>query len=182
MATFLTARRVMSALGAVAALSLLTACNDGQGTASAPKTASGSGQQDFGDDSSTADTTTNTGAASTGTGASKGSGGTSVSGGGATSTRCTASQLRGNVSENKAGCRAGELPACRDQLLRPHVHHRRLPGRRLRGRLRQAAGTGPKRGSSSPPITLAPGKSAWAGLSFGNPEVGGTARPRPQGS
>ncbi|MFD7475444.1 DUF4232 domain-containing protein [Streptomyces sp. NPDC059837] len=182
MATFLTARRVVSALGAVAALTLLTACNDGQGTASAPKTASESGQQASGDDSSTADTTTNTGAASTGTGASKGSGGTSVSGGGATSTRCTASQLRGNVGENNPGAGQENFPLVVTNFSGRTCTIDGYPGVAFVDGSGKQLGPDPKRGSGSPTkITLAPGKSAWAGLSFGNPEVSGARKATPTG-
>ena len=182
MVTFLTARRVMSALGAVAALSLLTACNDGQGTASAPNTTSGSSQQGSGGDSSTADTTTNTGAASTGTGTSKGSGGASGSEAGATSTRCKASELRGHVGENDPGAGQENFPLVVTNLSGRTCTVDGYPGVAFVDGSGKQLGPDPKRGSGSPTkITLAPGKSAWAGLSFGNPGVSGAGKATPTG-
>jgi len=178
-ATFLTARRVVSALGAVAALSLLTACEDAQGTAGGPKTVSGSGQQASGGDSSTADTTTNTGA---GTGASKGSGGTSVSGGGAASTRCTTSELRGHLGENNPGAGQENFPLVVTNFSGRTCTIDGYPGAAFVDASGKQLGPDPKRGSGSPTkITLAPGKSAWAGLSFGNPEVSGAGKATPTG-
>ncbi len=60
------------------------------------------------------------------------------------------------------------------------MHRRRLPGCRLRGRLRQAAGPGPQAQHREPTkITLAPGKSAWAGLTFSNPEISEAVKATP---
>lgn len=180
-ATFLTARRVLSALGAVAALSLLTACNDGQGTASAPQTASGTAQPGSGDNSSAA-ATTSTGGTSANTGSSQGSGGTSVSGGGAAGTRCNASELRGHVGENDPGAGQENFPLIVTNFSGRTCTIDGYPGAAFVDATGKQLGPDPKRGSGSPAkITLAPGKSAWAGLSFGNPEVSGARKATPTG-
>ncbi|MFF3461742.1 DUF4232 domain-containing protein [Streptomyces sp. NPDC002619] len=181
-ATFLTARRVVSALGAVVALSLLTACNDGQGTASAPQTASGTAQPDSGDNSSAADTTTNTGGTSANTGSSNGSGSTPTSGSGAASTRCNASELRGHVGENNPGAGQENFPLIVTNFSGRTCTIEGYPGAAFVDASGKQLGPDPKRGSGSPTkITLAPGKSAWAGLSFGNPEVSGASKATPTG-
>jgi hypothetical protein len=184
-ATFLTARRVVSALGAVAALSLLTACNDGQGAAGAPETVSGSAQPASGDNSSAAGTTTTTGGTSADTGASKGSGNTSASGSGAASaasTRCKASELRGHVGENDPGAGQENFPLVVTNFSGRTCTIDGYPGVAFVDGSGKQLGPDPKRGPGSPTkITLAPGKSAWAGLSFGNPEVSGASKATPTG-
>jgi hypothetical protein len=181
-ATFLTARRVVSALGAVAALSLLTACNDGQGTAGAPQTASGTAQPASDDNSSAADTTTSTGGTSASTGSPQGSGSAPASGGGAVSTRCNASELRGHVGENNPGAGQENFPLIVTNFSARTCTIDGYPGAAFVAASGKQLGPDPKRGSGSPTkITLAPGKSAWAGLSFGNPEVSGAGTATPTG-
>ncbi|WP_225102582.1 DUF4232 domain-containing protein [Streptomyces sp. CoH27] len=178
----LTARHVVSALGAVAALSLLTACDGGQGIVSAPQTVSGTAPSASGDDSSTAGTTTNTGGTSADTGSSKGSVGTSASGNGAASTRCNASELRGHVGENNPGAGQENFPLVVTNFSGRTCTIDGYPGAAFVDASGKQMGPDPKRSSGSPTkITLPPGKSAWAGLSFGNPEVSGARTATPTG-
>ncbi|MFD8722204.1 DUF4232 domain-containing protein [Streptomyces sp. NPDC059629] len=182
---YLTARRAVAALGAVAALTLLTACNDGQGTASAPDTASGAAQPASGDNSSTAGTTTNTGGTSAtagSSGSSKGSGNTSASGSDTASTRCTASQLRGHVGDNNPGAGQEHFPLVVTNFSGRSCTLYGYPGAAFVDGSGKQLGLNPTRASGSPTkITLASGDSAWAGLSFGNPEVSGARKATPAG-
>jgi hypothetical protein len=178
----LTARRMVSVFCAVAALNLLTACNGGQGTASAPRTAPGTAQSVSGDSSSPADATTTTGGTSVGTGPSKGSAGPSVSGGGASSTRCKASELRGHVGENDPGAGQKNFPLVVTNFSGRTCTIDGYPGAAFLDASGKQLGLDPKRASGNPTkITPAPGSSAWAGLSFANPETSGARKATPTG-
>jgi hypothetical protein len=181
----LRARRVVPALCAAAALGLLTACNGGQGTASAPQTAPGTAQSASGDNSSPADATTGTpttGGTSAGTGSSNGSADTSASGSGAASTRCKASELRGHVGENDPGAGQENFPLVLTNFSARTCTIDGYPGAAFVDASGKQLGLDPKRTSGSPmKITLTPGKSAWAALSFANPEVSGARKATPTG-
>jgi uncharacterized protein DUF4232 len=184
-ATFLTARRVVSALGAVAALSLLTACNSGQSTG-ASQTVSGEAKPAAGTKSSAADTTTtSTGQAPARADSSKVSGGTSASGSGAAGTRCSGSELRGNVGSDNPGAGQENFPLVVTNVSDHTCTVHGYPGVAFVDASGKQVGPNPTRssaGTGSPTeITLAPGKSAWAGLSFGNPEVSGAKTATPAG-
>ncbi|MFE4752190.1 DUF4232 domain-containing protein [Streptomyces mirabilis] len=98
------------------------------------------------------------------------------------STRCTASELRGNVGENNPGAGQENFPLVVTNFSGPTCSIDGYPGVAFMDGSGKQLGPDPKRGSGSPTkITLAPGKSAWAGLSFGNPEVSGTRKATPAG-
>ncbi|MGW0209395.1 DUF4232 domain-containing protein [Streptomyces sp. NPDC003233] len=179
-ATFLMARRVVSALGVVAALSLLTACNDGQGIASAPQTADGQARPASGDDSGAAGTKTSTGGTSANTSSRKGSGGTSATGSGAVSTRCHTSDLKAHVGANNPGAGQENFPLVVTNFSGRTCTIDGYPGAAFVDASGKQLGPDPRRGAGSPTkITLAPGNSAWAGLSFANPEVSGAKKATP---
>ncbi|MBX7554596.1 DUF4232 domain-containing protein [Streptomyces sp. tea 10] len=174
------ARRVVSALGAVAALSLLTACNDGQGIASAPQTADGQARPASGDGSGAAGTKTSTGGTSANTGSSTHSGGTSASGSGGVSTRCHTSELKAHVGTNNPGAGQENFPLVVTNFSGHTCTIDGYPGAAFVDASGKQLGPDPRRGAGSPTkITLAPGDSAWAGLSFANPEVSSAKQATP---
>ncbi|MGV9562772.1 DUF4232 domain-containing protein [Streptomyces sp. NPDC003480] len=183
-APFLTARRVASALGAVAALSLLTACGGEHGTSSTPQKLPGTAQPASGDHTtdSTAskDTSGGTTAASTG---SSGSGSTSSAastGSGATGSRCHTSELRASVGANNPGAGQENFPLVLTNRSGRTCTIDGYPGAAFVDASGKQLGPDPKRRSGSPArITLAPGRSAWAGLSFSNPGVSGAKSATP---
>ncbi|MFI6563717.1 DUF4232 domain-containing protein [Streptomyces sp. NPDC050534] len=178
---FLRARRVVVTVGAVAALGLLTACGDGSGGAT------GGGGDSSGDTSATASQTAppassgSSGAASPqGT---QGTQGTSDSkSGGSGSSRCRASQLRGHVGRNDPGAGQENFPLVVTNFSGTTCTLDGYPGAAFVDGSGKQVGPDPRRAEGSPvKITLAPGSSAWAGLSFGNPEISGAKTATPTG-
>lgn len=177
-----TARQAVVALGAVAALSLLTACggsstgSNGGGPGSGDTTAS-----DTGTPAATgtgAGTGTGQSAASTGAGTNaSSSSGTSASG-----TRCKASELRGHVGRNDPGAGQENYPLVVTNFSGRTCTLYGYPGAAFVDGSGKQLGPDPVRASGNPAkITLAPGRSAWAGLSFGNPEISGAKTATPTG-
>ncbi|MFF2205887.1 DUF4232 domain-containing protein [Streptomyces sp. NPDC058145] len=107
-------------------------------------------------------------------------GGTSASGSGAASTRCTTSELRGNVGDNNPGAGQESFPLIVTNFSDHTCTLYGYPGAAFVDGSGKQLGPDPKRVSesagaaNSTKITLAPGKSAWGGLSFGNPDISGT--------
>jgi hypothetical protein len=188
-APFLTARRVVSALSAVAALSLTTACGNGHGTTSAPQKLPGTAQPASGDHSSADGTATSTGGSSGAPVASGGSGTASSaasvpSGAGtgnrATSTRCHTSDLRASVGANNPGAGQENFPLVLTNRSGRTCTIDGYPGAAFVDASGRQLGPDPKRSAGSPTrVTLAPGRSAWAGLTFSNPEVSGANKATP---
>nr|WP_177198631.1 DUF4232 domain-containing protein [Streptomyces colonosanans] len=173
-----------AALGAVAALSLLTACGDGNGPSSTPQKPHGTARPASGDRSSGDNKATLT----AGTPATPGSSGsasstappTASSGTRATSSRCHTSELRASVGANNPGAGQENFPL----VLTNHSGRTctivGYPGAAFVDASGKQLGPDPKRVSNSPTkITLAPGRSAWAGLTFSNPQVSGAGTATP---
>jgi hypothetical protein len=183
-APFLTARRVVSALGAVAALSLLTACGSDHGTSSAPQKLPGTAQPASGDHATADGSATSTGGSSpAATTASSGSGtgsSSAATGGGATSTRCHTSELRASVGANNPGAGQENFPLVLTNRSGRTCTIDGYPGAAFVDASGKQLGPDPKRSSGgATKITLAPGKSAWAGMTFSNPEVSGASTATP---
>ncbi|MFF0850509.1 DUF4232 domain-containing protein [Streptomyces sp. NPDC003280] len=188
-------RRGALLAGAVAVLSLLTACG-GQGDGSAPEKVSGTagpatesgGGPASGVSSPAASTpggtasssAPRTGGATTGTGTGTGadSGGKTA----ATSTRCHTSELRAAVGRNNPGAGQENFPiVLTNKSARTCTLHG-YPGAAFVNASGSQLGPDPKRSSGSPAtVTLKPGQSAWAGLTFSNPEVSEAKTARPAG-
>ncbi|TWV55478.1 DUF4232 domain-containing protein [Streptomyces misionensis] len=183
------ARRGALLAGSMAVLGLLTACGNGQTVHSDPPvTASGTAAPAT--DASTppasgtpaapsAGSATPTGAASTAVSRATGtSGGTGTTA--ATSTRCHTSELRASVGRNDPGAGQENFP-----LVLTNASHRTCTVRGFPGAAFVSAGGAqlgpdPRRESGSPTtVTLRPGQSAWAGLTYSNPEVSGARTARP---
>ncbi|MDI1454926.1 DUF4232 domain-containing protein [Streptomyces sp. ATE26] len=188
-------RRGALLAGAVAVLSLLTACG-GQGDGSAPEKVSGTagpatesgGGPASGVSSPAASTpggtasssAPRTGGATTGTGSGTGaeSGGKTA----ATGTRCHTSELRAAVGRNNPGAGQENFPiVLTNKSARTCTLHG-YPGAAFVNASGSQLGPDPKRSSGSPAtVTLKPGQSAWAGLTFSNPEVSEAKTARPAG-
>ncbi|MGW1162225.1 DUF4232 domain-containing protein [Streptomyces sp. NPDC002519] len=189
-APFLTARHVVSALGAVAALSLLTACGGQHGTSTTPEKLPGQAQPASGDQSAgnTAPTGTSggttaaasTGSSSSGSTASAASTGSGTTSSGTTSSRCHTSELRASVGANNPGAGQENFPLVLTNRSGRTCTVDGYPGAAFLGASGKQLGPDPQRSAGGPArITLAPGRSAWAGLSFSNPQVSGAASATP---
>lgn len=162
-------RTVLTAAGGAALLGLLTACGSGAGsTATAPQTLPGTARP-----------------------ASAGSGGSSAPGtAGATSsaapgavasasksagTRCHTSELGASVGSNDPGAGQENFPLVLTNRSGRTCTLHGYPGAAFVDAAGVQLGPDPDRssGSTATTVTLAPGASAWAGLSFSNPQISG---------
>lgn len=181
---FLRARRGVVAMGAVAALGLLTACGGGSGSDSGTGGDSKGGGGDTSATASHAAPSASAGDPSAqgthGTQGGKGTGSGSSGNGG--STRCRASQLRGHVGQNDPGAGQENFPLVVTNFSGTTCTLDGYPGAAFVDGSGKQVGPDPRRAAGSPvKITLAPGRSAWAGLSFGNPEISGAKTATPTG-
>ncbi|MFF0837750.1 MULTISPECIES: DUF4232 domain-containing protein [unclassified Streptomyces] len=188
-------RRGALLAGAVAVLSLLTACG-GQGDGSAPEKVSGTagpatesgGGPASGVSSPAASTPGGTASSSaprtdrTTTGTGSGTGAESGGKTAATGTRCHTSELRAAVGRNNPGAGQENFPiVLTNKSARTCTLHG-YPGAAFVNASGSQLGPDPKRSSGSPAtVTLKPGQSAWAGLTFSNPEVSEAKTARPAG-
>ncbi|MEU9238612.1 DUF4232 domain-containing protein [Streptomyces sp. NPDC048385] len=172
----------------VAALGLLTACgNGGQGTS--PESVSGTAAPATGNASST--DTSDTSAAPSGTGSSQ-TGGSATGGGSSTGstktgsataagTRCHTSDLSASVGANNPGAGQENFPIVLTNKSGRTCTVRGYPGAAFVNASGTQLGPDPEResGSTAATVTLKPGQSAWAGLTFSNPEVSGAKTATP---
>ncbi|POX54510.1 hypothetical protein C3489_13235 [Streptomyces sp. Ru71] len=164
-------------VSALAALGALTACGggDGGGTAASTTrqppaaTATGSAQPD---------TTTPPGATEpAGTGTPGGARPTEApAASGATkpaSSRCRTGELRASVGRNNPGAGQENFPVVLTNTSARSCTVYGFPGAAFVDGSGRQLGADPRRESGSAParVTLAPGRSAWAGLTFSNPEI-----------
>ncbi|WP_405608721.1 DUF4232 domain-containing protein [Streptomyces sp. NBC_00076] len=174
------ARRATRLAGAVAVLGLMTACGSGDDTAGAPRTVSGTttttsaAPADTGPTARTATPSTEPGVstqpASTRTAATPA----------AARGRCHTSELRASVGRNDPGAGQENFPIVLTNASSRTCTVRGYPGAAFLDASGKQLGPDPKRSSATPEtVTLAPGKSAWAGLSFANPEVSGARAATP---
>ncbi|MEU9989278.1 DUF4232 domain-containing protein [Streptomyces sp. NPDC048045] len=178
---------------AIAVLGLLTACgNDHAGTGprsvsgtAAPATGTGSAPPSSSAPGSATDTSAATGTASahpkpatpSATGASSGGTGTKA---GSTGSRCHTSDLRASVGRNNPGAGQENFPLVLTNKSARTCTLRGFPGAAFVNASGSQLGPDPKRESgSAAAVTLKPGQSAWAGLTFSNPEVSGATTGTP---
>ncbi|MGW1401382.1 DUF4232 domain-containing protein [Streptomyces sp. NPDC002405] len=187
------ARRAALLVGAVALLGLpLTACGHGSGTSGAPQKVSGTAAPATGD--TTAGTAPGTapgtssalsGGAAPPSGTATGSApGTARHTGGtptpATSTRCHTSQLRASVGRENPGAGQENFPVVLTNTSGRTCTVHGYPGAAFVDASGRQLGPDPKRTSGTPTtVTLKPGQSAWAGLTFSNPGVSGARTATP---
>lgn len=179
-------RRAALLASAVAVLGLLTACGSENGTASSPSTLSGTAgpaTDGSGSDSPAESPNATQSGSSSDTGSSSGTGTTpseGVSASGSVSTRCHTSQLRASVGKNDPGAGQENFPIVLTNTASHTCTVRGYPGAAFADSSGKQLGPDPKRSSGTPEtVTLDPGQSAWAGLTFSNPEVSGAKAATP---
>ncbi|MEU9451052.1 DUF4232 domain-containing protein [Streptomyces sp. NPDC048277] len=174
---------------AVAALGLLTACGNGSpgkspesvsGTA-APATdgSAGSGTSDTGSAPSGTSTAPSASSRNTSTGSATGGGGTTTAA--ASGTRCHTSELSASVGGNNPGAGQENFPIVLTNKSGRTCTVRGFPGAAFVDASGSQLGPDPVResGGTAATVTLKSGQSAWAGLTFSNPEVSGAKTATP---
>ncbi|MFH8218016.1 DUF4232 domain-containing protein [Streptomyces sp. NPDC018057] len=189
-------RRALFA-GSVAVLGLLTACGNADGSSAGPQKVPGPAAPATG--GTTTGTAPTTSAPPPGdTGAAPGQGTTRPaapatsattaagrsSGGGtdtaARSTRCHTSELRATVGRNDPGAGQENFPVVLTNSSGRTCTVHGFPGAAFVDSSGRQLGPDPQRnGGSATTVTLRPGQSAWAGLTFSNPEVSGAKTATP---
>jgi hypothetical protein len=170
-------------VSAVAVLGLSTACGNGSGTASTPQKESGTAAPASGDTTTTGTpgtqsptpSGTTTGSTSTGSSSATTSGSGKV-----TSTRCHTSELHASVGRNDPGAGQENFPIVLTNASGRTCTVRGYPGAAFVDASGKQLGPDPRRESGSPTtVTLKPGQSAWAGMTFSNPGVSGAKTATP---
>ncbi|GHD39565.1 lipoprotein [Streptomyces mirabilis] len=169
----------------VALLGLLTACGTDHGAASPPQKLSGTAEPASGD--KTTDTT-GTGAAPTGSlapsaaasNSSSSSNSSSTGSGSSGGTRCHTSELRATVGANDPGAGQENFPVVLTNISHRTCTLRGFPGAAFVDASGKQLGPDPRRSPDTPTtVTLTPGRSAWAGLTFSNPGISGAKTATP---
>ncbi|MFF9126905.1 DUF4232 domain-containing protein [Streptomyces sp. NPDC014889] len=187
------ARRAALLVGAVAVVGLpLTACGHGSATSGAPQKVSGTAAPATGD--TTAGTAPGTepgpssapsiGAAPPSATAGRSAPGTARHTGGtpapAASTRCHTSELKASVGRENPGAGQENFPVVLTNTSGRTCTVHGYPGAAFVDASGRQLGPDPKRSSGTPTtVTLKPGRSAWAGLTFSNPQVSGARTATP---
>ncbi|MHB9855165.1 DUF4232 domain-containing protein [Streptomyces krungchingensis] len=179
--------RRAAVLAGIAVLGLLTGCGTDGSPKSAPQTLSGTAEPASGDrtaDSGSSGTATPGGddtsagsatASGTTSGAAPTSSGNSSGGG-----RCHTSELRASVGNNDPGAGQENFPVVLTNKSGRTCTVRGFPGAAFVDASGKQLGPDPKRSPESPTtLTLTPGQSAWAGLTFSNPEISGARTATP---
>ncbi|MEW2168072.1 DUF4232 domain-containing protein [Streptomyces sp. NPDC007084] len=183
------AARRAALLAGVALLSVLTACGTDTPSGS-PKSLSGTAEPASGDSTtapgssdpseSGASAAPDDTAAGTPTDAASASA-TASSGNAATaSSRCHTSELRASVGRNDPGAGQENFPIVLTNRSGRTCTVRGYPGAAFVDSSGKQLGPDPKRSTDSvTTVKLGPGQSAWAGLSFSNPEISGARTATP---
>ncbi|MET7674095.1 DUF4232 domain-containing protein [Streptomyces seoulensis] len=183
-------RRGTLLVGSAAVLGLLTACGNGDVGAAPAKTVSGSAAPAT-ETSSPAESTGSPDPAGTPSPVTQ-SGGTTkpssapdtatrtVKPDSAQSTRCHTSELRAAVGRNDPGAGQENFPVVLTNKSSRTCTLRGYPGAAFVNASGTQLGPDPQRTSGSPvTVTLRPGQSAWAGLTFSNPQISGAKTAKP---
>ncbi|MEU9207324.1 DUF4232 domain-containing protein [Streptomyces sp. NPDC048415] len=181
-----TPARRAALLAAVAVLGLLTGCGNDT-PHSTPQKLPGTAEPASGDRSSDGGTSATAGpsgsaaptASATVSGATSGAASAS-SGTASGSSRCHTSELRASVGANNPGAGQENFPVVLTNSSGRTCTVRGYPGAAFVDASGKQLGPDPRRSSSTPTtVTLAPGHSAWAGLTFSNPEISGARTATP---
>ena len=164
-------RRAALLASSAAMVCLSAGCGSGDDTASAPRTESGTTSPSDGTSSAPSGVPTDAVSNSLTPSAPQ-----SPAGG----TRCHTSELSASVGRNNPGAGQENFPVVltneSNSTCTLHVY----PGTAFVDASGKQLGPDPKRSSAEPEtVKLAPGQSAWAGLSFANPEVSGAGTATP---
>ncbi|WP_405735913.1 DUF4232 domain-containing protein [Streptomyces sp. NBC_01537] len=165
--------------GAAALLGLLTACGNGSGSpATAPRTLPGTAQPATGDRTGTPTPTAPT--APTAPVSSAAASTAPAVTGTAGTTRCHTTELRASVGANDPGAGQENFPIVLTNTSQRTCTLYGYPGAAFIDSSGRQVGPDPKRSSAGPTtVTLAPDGSAWAGLTFSNPEISGAKTATP---
>lgn len=172
------ARRAALLAAAVATLGTLTACGGSSGTANAPQrmpaSTSPSAEPADGTPSKAAPAITTASTRST-------SPSTPEAGDGADRSRCHTSELRASVGRVDPGAGQRNFPIVLTNASSRTCTVYGYPGAAFVDADGKQLGPDPKRSPGFTPttVTLAPGRSAWAGLSFAAPETSGARTATP---
>ncbi|WP_406375419.1 DUF4232 domain-containing protein [Streptomyces sp. NBC_00647] len=182
------AARRAALLAAAALLSLLTACGNDTPNSS-PRNLPGTAQPASGDTSASARSTGPSGPAASapsketgsGTGAASESASAPASAGNAAAgRRCHTSELRASVGGNDPGAGQENFPIVLTNRSGRTCTVRGYPGAAFVDASGKQLGPDPRRSSGTPTtVELAPGRSAWSGLTFSNPEISGARTATP---
>lgn len=174
-------RRVSLLASAIAALGLLTACGGSTDNGgAAPQSVPGSAVS-AGDDSANGGPGSNA-ASPAGSSASSASSSRSETAAtaSASGTRCHTSELAATVGRNNPGAGQENFPIVLTNRSGHTCTLRGYPGAAFVSGSGGQVGPDPRRSSGTPStITLKPGQSAWAGLTFSNPGVSGARTAKP---
>ncbi|MEV0634901.1 DUF4232 domain-containing protein [Streptomyces sp. NPDC050619] len=183
-------RRAALLASAVAVTGILTSCGGGADTASTPRTESGTAVPATGGPT-TASAASDTGP-TTGTATPRAQPSDSVApiptatvsepeSETAAGGRCHTSELRASVGRNNPGAGQENFPVVLTNTSSRTCTVHGYPGAAFLDASGKQLGPDPKRSADSPTtVTLAPGRSAWAGLTFSNPEVSGARSATPK--
>ncbi|MEU8946779.1 DUF4232 domain-containing protein [Streptomyces sp. NPDC048489] len=172
----------------VALLGTLSACGTGDGTGGTPRKLPGTARPASGDttpDGSGTDTASAGGGrtpapASGSASASAKASAPASAGSGASTTRCHTSELRATVGADDPGAGQENFPVVLTNTSHRACTLRGYPGAAFVDASGKQLGPDPKRAPGSPvTVMLAPGQSAWAGLTFSNPEISGAGTAAP---
>jgi hypothetical protein len=173
-------RRAALLACAVALLGTVTACGSGGGTASSPQTPSGTAAPATGGGTTDAPSGSAAGSASASGGGTPGETTVTVSAtttqgvAAASGSRCHTSELRASVGRDNPGAGQENFPIVLTNTSSRTCTVRGYPGAAFVDASGRQQGPDPQRESGTPTtVTLAPGRSAWAGMTFSNPEVSG---------
>ena len=178
-------RRAALLASSVAMLGLLAGCGDGDSTASAPRTESGTAAPATAttpppSDAATASDGTTGAPSGVPTDAVSNSLTPSASQSPASGSRCHTSELSASVGRNNPGAGQENFPVVLTNESSRGCTLYGYPGTAFVDASGKQLGPDPKRSSADPEtVTLKPGQSAWAGLSFANPEVSGAGTATP---
>ncbi|MEV7200662.1 DUF4232 domain-containing protein [Streptomyces griseoluteus] len=183
-------RRGTLLVGSVAVLGLLTACGNDHPGAAPARTVSGSAAPAT-ETSAPAESTGSPDAAGTPSPVTQSGGTTNPSSApdtatrtvgpdSAKSTRCHTSELRAAVGRNDPGAGQENFPVVLTNKSSRTCTLRGYPGAAFVNASGSRLGRDPERTPASPvTVTLRPGQSAWAGLTFSNPQVSGAKSQKP---
>ncbi|MEU1406574.1 DUF4232 domain-containing protein [Streptomyces sp. NPDC005728] len=173
--------------GAVAVLGLLTACGsqDGHSTPEKVSGTAGPATEGTGGSAASSDSDSASGASTPGGGTSSSAPQAATPSGTATKTgsssaRCHTSELSASVGRNNPGAGQENFPVVLTNKSARTCTLRGFPGAAFVNASGTQLGPDPKRSSGSPvTVTLRSGQSAWAGLTFSNPEISGAKTATP---
>ncbi|MFJ2827968.1 DUF4232 domain-containing protein [Streptomyces sp. NPDC087263] len=176
--------RLAALVTGIAMVGLLTGCGSDNGASSTPQTLPGTAEPASGDHttdsagSSTPVTTDSTPDSTTAPDPATATPATSTTA--TSSTRCHTSELTVSVGGNDPGAGQENFPINLTNSSQRTCTLRGFPGAAFIDASGKQLGPDPERSSESPTtVTLAPGKQAWAGLTFSNPEISGARTATP---